>query len=154
MQRMRYHLKKEEILDGGLGTDDSWHCTKMTLMQIYSMTSWTGSKGYFFFGIKEQDATADGEGIPTKGGQCTCESALPFEVIEGGEVPQAYRYCPYVEYKGKIPSDELESKRVALEKEANHLVVVGGKVFAAILPYKEAAALCGGELPDYIPKVQ
>lgn len=58
----------------------------------------------------------------------------------------------FVEYKGKIPANDLESKREALEKEAERLVAIGGKVSAAIVPYEAAAALCGGELPEYIPK--
>jgi len=59
---------------------------------------------------------------------------------------------PFVEYKGAIPSKDLESKRVALELDANHLIKCGGQVRAEILPYSEAAALCGGTLPDYIAK--
>lgn len=58
----------------------------------------------------------------------------------------------FVEYKGKIPANDLESKREVLEKEAERLVAIGGKVSAAIVPYEAAAALCGGELPEYIPK--
>lgn len=58
----------------------------------------------------------------------------------------------FVEYKGKIPANDLENKREALEKEAKRLVATGGKVSAAIEPYESAAALCGGELPEYIPK--
>lgn len=59
---------------------------------------------------------------------------------------------PFVEYKGAIPSNDLENKRIALEAEANRLVVLGGQVRAMIAPYSEAAALCGGSLPDYIAK--
>lgn len=28
------------------------------------------------------------------------------------------------------------------------------QVSAAILPYEQAAEICGGQLPDYIPKVK
>ncbi len=35
---------------------------------------------------------------------------------------------PFVEYKGAIPSNDLENKRIALEAEANRLVVLGGQV--------------------------
>ncbi|KAJ4722193.1 Alanine--tRNA ligase [Melia azedarach] len=59
---------------------------------------------------------------------------------------------PYVEYKGTIPQNELQSKKKELELEANALISCGGKVFVAVLPYKEAAELCGGCLPDYIPQ--
>ncbi|XP_052206336.1 uncharacterized protein LOC127810819 isoform X2 [Diospyros lotus] len=59
---------------------------------------------------------------------------------------------PYVEYKGAVPQSEVQSKRKELELEANKLISKGGKVSAAVLPYEEASALCGGCLPDYIPK--
>jgi hypothetical protein len=35
---------------------------------------------------------------------------------------------PFVEYKGTILQDQLESKKRELEKEANALISVGGKV--------------------------
>eukprot|EP00250_Pteridium_aquilinum_P011362 c20012_g1_i2 orf=46-813(+) len=59
---------------------------------------------------------------------------------------------PFVEYKGIIPSSELESIRQALEAEINRLVLLGGKVKATIASYEEASAMCGGKLPDYISK--
>jgi hypothetical protein len=36
---------------------------------------------------------------------------------------------PFVEYKGAIPSKDLENKRVALESEINRLVALGGQVY-------------------------
>ncbi|GAB4851279.1 hypothetical protein Ancab_030575 [Ancistrocladus abbreviatus] len=59
---------------------------------------------------------------------------------------------PFVEYKGTIPQNELQSKREEIELEANALISRGGKVSAEVLPYEAAAKLCGGHLPDYIPK--
>ncbi|KAL3505740.1 hypothetical protein ACH5RR_031122 [Cinchona calisaya] len=59
---------------------------------------------------------------------------------------------PFVEYKGTAPQNELQNKQQHLELEANNLIAKGGKVFVATLPYNEAAELCGGCLPDYIPK--
>ncbi|KAF9673349.1 hypothetical protein SADUNF_Sadunf10G0014700 [Salix dunnii] len=59
---------------------------------------------------------------------------------------------PFVEYKGTIPQNELQSKQNELVLAANALISRGGKVSAAVLPYEEAAELCGGFLPDYIPK--
>ncbi|KAK9289151.1 hypothetical protein L1049_017624 [Liquidambar formosana] len=59
---------------------------------------------------------------------------------------------PFVEYKGTVPQNELQGKQKDLELEANALISRGGKVSAAVLPYEEASALCGGCLPDYIPK--
>ncbi|CAA0834820.1 Unknown protein [Striga hermonthica] len=59
---------------------------------------------------------------------------------------------PFVEYKGTIPQNELQSKQKELELEASHLISKGGKVSVSILPYDKAAELCGGSLPDYIPK--
>uniref|UniRef100_A0A5B7BX70 Alanyl-transfer RNA synthetases family profile domain-containing protein n=1 Tax=Davidia involucrata TaxID=16924 RepID=A0A5B7BX70_DAVIN len=59
---------------------------------------------------------------------------------------------PFVEYKGTAPQNELESKQKELELEANKLISRGGKVSAVTLPYEEASELCGGSLPDYIPK--
>ncbi|XP_011621909.1 uncharacterized protein LOC18430278 isoform X2 [Amborella trichopoda] len=58
----------------------------------------------------------------------------------------------FVEYKGTVTLNELQSKQKDLEKEANVMISNGGKVTASILPYKEALELCGGSLPDYIPK--
>lgn len=57
---------------------------------------------------------------------------------------------PYVEYKGSVPQNELQSKTEELELEANALISKGGKVVVAVLPYEEASVLCGGCLPDYI----
>ncbi|GMH18785.1 hypothetical protein Nepgr_020626 [Nepenthes gracilis] len=59
---------------------------------------------------------------------------------------------PFVEYIGSIQQNELQSKREELESNANALISRGGKVSAVVLPYEEAAKLCGGQLPDYIPK--
>ncbi|WCJ23503.1 Alanine--tRNA ligase [Euphorbia peplus] len=59
---------------------------------------------------------------------------------------------PFVEYKGTIPSSELQSKHQEIEIEANALISRGGMVSVAVLPYEEASNLCGGSLPDYIPK--
>lgn len=59
---------------------------------------------------------------------------------------------PFVEYKGVIPQHELQTKQKELEKEASALISQGGKVSAAILSYEEACKLCGGCLPDYIPR--
>ncbi|KAL6970302.1 hypothetical protein U1Q18_030001 [Sarracenia purpurea var. burkii] len=59
---------------------------------------------------------------------------------------------PFVEYKGSVPHCEIQSKQKELELETNKLISRGGKVSVAILPYNEASELCGGCLPDYIPK--
>uniref|UniRef100_I1KMZ6 Threonyl/alanyl tRNA synthetase SAD domain-containing protein n=1 Tax=Glycine max TaxID=3847 RepID=I1KMZ6_SOYBN len=59
---------------------------------------------------------------------------------------------PWVEYKGTISQNEMQSKQKDLELEANALISMGGKVSVDILPYDEAAKLCGGCLPDYVPK--
>ncbi|KAF3609600.1 hypothetical protein DY000_02050370 [Brassica cretica] len=59
---------------------------------------------------------------------------------------------PFVEYKGVVPQAELQVKQKELEAEANEMISKGGKVYADILPYEEASLLCGGSLPDYIPK--
>ncbi|KAM7463069.1 hypothetical protein LguiA_031190 [Lonicera macranthoides] len=70
------------------------------------------------------------------------------------EPGKAYHFPdgPYVEYKGTVPQNELQTKQKELEVVANDLISRGGKVSAAILPYEEASELCGGCLPDYIPK--
>ncbi|GMP76587.1 hypothetical protein CsSME_00033197 [Camellia sinensis var. sinensis] len=70
------------------------------------------------------------------------------------EPTKAYHFPdgPYVEYKGSVPQSEMQIKQKELEIEANKLISKGGKVSAAILPYEEACELCGGCLPDYIPK--
>ncbi|CAH8328637.1 unnamed protein product [Eruca vesicaria subsp. sativa] len=59
---------------------------------------------------------------------------------------------PFVEYKGVVAQAELLVKQKELEVEANEMISKGGKVYAAIVPYEEASVLCGGSLPDYIPK--
>ncbi|KAJ4969228.1 hypothetical protein NE237_015929 [Protea cynaroides] len=59
---------------------------------------------------------------------------------------------PFVEYKGAVPQNEIQSKQKELEMEASALISRGGKVSAAVLSYEEASELCGGSLPDYIPK--
>ncbi|KAH7513355.1 uncharacterized protein LOC107433272 isoform X1 [Ziziphus jujuba] len=70
------------------------------------------------------------------------------------EPTKGYHYPdgPFVEYKGKADPKQIESKLKELEIEANTLISKGGKVFAAVLPYGEASEICGGSLPDYIPK--
>ncbi|XP_020228619.1 uncharacterized protein LOC109809658 [Cajanus cajan] len=70
------------------------------------------------------------------------------------EPGKAYHFPdgPWVEYKGTISQNEMQSKHKDLELEANALICVGGKVSADILPYDEAAELCGGCLPDYVLK--
>ncbi|XP_027916123.1 uncharacterized protein LOC114175569 [Vigna unguiculata] len=60
---------------------------------------------------------------------------------------------PWVEYKGTVPQNELQSKQRDLELEANALVSLGERISVDILPYDEAAKICGGSLPDYISKV-
>ncbi|XP_072998460.1 uncharacterized protein [Typha latifolia] len=59
---------------------------------------------------------------------------------------------PFVEYKGTIPKDQLQTKQNELEREANSLISTGGKLSASVLPYEEAAEWCGGVLPNYISK--
>uniref|UniRef100_A0A1D1YHN7 Alanyl-tRNA editing protein AlaX-L n=1 Tax=Anthurium amnicola TaxID=1678845 RepID=A0A1D1YHN7_9ARAE len=59
---------------------------------------------------------------------------------------------PFVEYKGTIPADQLLNKQNELEREANALISIGGKVLVAVVPYEEAYELCGGTLPSYILK--
>ncbi|XP_071730447.1 uncharacterized protein [Rutidosis leptorrhynchoides] len=70
------------------------------------------------------------------------------------EPTKAYHFPdgPYVEYKGTVPQTELQSKQKELELEANNLILKGGKVSVGVYPYEQASALCGGCLPDYIPK--
>ncbi|KAF4365095.1 hypothetical protein G4B88_018275 [Cannabis sativa] len=60
---------------------------------------------------------------------------------------------PFVEYKGTLPQNELQIKQKELELEVNKLISRRGKVSIAVVPYKEAADMCGGSLPDYISKL-
>lgn len=71
-----------------------------------------------------------------------------FEPVKGYHFPDG----PFVEYKGTLPHNELQSKQKELELVASKLISRGGKVTAAVLPYEEASKQCGGCLPDYIPK--
>ncbi|KAK4256624.1 hypothetical protein QN277_006327 [Acacia crassicarpa] len=82
------------------------------------------------------------------------DSCLPRIGLGHLEPGKAYHFPdgPWVEYKGTIPQNEVQNKQKDLEQEANGLISVGGKVYVAILPYDEAAVLCGGCLPDYVPK--
>ncbi|MED6106477.1 hypothetical protein PIB30_005111 [Stylosanthes scabra] len=82
------------------------------------------------------------------------DACLPRIGLGHLEPGKAYHFAdgPWVEYKGTIPKNELQNKQKDLELEANSLISVGGKVHADILPYDEAAKLCGGCLPDYVPK--
>ncbi|XP_037403837.1 alanine--tRNA ligase-like [Triticum dicoccoides] len=57
---------------------------------------------------------------------------------------------PFVEYKGVVPADKLQDKKLELEKEANELISKGAKVLVSVFSYDEAAKLCGGALPSYI----
>ncbi|CAI0467417.1 unnamed protein product [Linum tenue] len=59
---------------------------------------------------------------------------------------------PWVEYKGTVPQNELQTKQKEIEIEANGLISKGGKIIAAEMSYDEACEWCGGSLPDYIPK--
>ncbi|ONK78649.1 uncharacterized protein A4U43_C02F21010 [Asparagus officinalis] len=59
---------------------------------------------------------------------------------------------PFVEYKGVVPLDELQTKQKELEIEAAALISRGGKVLASVVPYDEAVNWCGGDLPSYISK--
>ncbi|KAI4369563.1 hypothetical protein MLD38_017989 [Melastoma candidum] len=59
---------------------------------------------------------------------------------------------PFVEYKGVIPQNELQSKQMELEIEVNKIISRGGHVAVAILSYEEASKQCGGSLPHYIAK--
>ncbi|XP_077225940.1 threonyl and alanyl tRNA synthetase second additional domain-containing protein [Tasmannia lanceolata] len=81
----------------------------------------------------------------------TCMRNVGLAYLEPGK---GYHFPdgPFVEYKGTIPQNELESKRKELEVEANVLISNGGKVSAAVLPYEEASEKCGGSLPAYISK--
>ncbi|KAD4178616.1 hypothetical protein E3N88_27207 [Mikania micrantha] len=51
-----------------------------------------------------------------------------------------------------VPNAELHSKELELELEANNLISRGMKVSVDVYSYEEAAMMCGGALPDYIPK--
>nr|GMD65764.1 alanine--tRNA ligase [Ipomoea batatas]GMD72214.1 alanine--tRNA ligase [Ipomoea batatas] len=59
---------------------------------------------------------------------------------------------PFVEYQGTVPQNELQIKQKELEAEANNLISKGEKVSVSTFPYEEARLLCGGSIPDYIPK--
>ncbi|KAL0323463.1 UNVERIFIED_CONTAM: Alanyl-tRNA editing protein AlaX-L [Sesamum angustifolium] len=80
-----------------------------------------------------------------------CVRNVGWDHLEPGK---AYHFPdgPFVEYKGAVPQNELQSKPKELELEASKLISKGGKVSVSILPYDKASELCGGSLPDYIPK--
>ncbi|KAF7020376.1 hypothetical protein CFC21_033484 [Triticum aestivum] len=59
-------------------------------------------------------------------------------------------FMPFVEYKGVVPADKLQDKKLELEKEANELISKGAKVLVSVFSDDEAAKLCGGALPSYI----
>ncbi|XP_040957371.1 alanine--tRNA ligase isoform X2 [Gossypium hirsutum] len=78
-----------------------------------------------------------------------CMRNVGFAHLEPGK---GYHFPdgPFVEYKGTVPLNELQNKQREIEIEVNALISKGGKVNATVLPYREAAELCGGSLPDYI----
>ncbi|KAM0837786.1 hypothetical protein ACQ4PT_061412 [Festuca glaucescens] len=77
---------------------------------------------------------------------CMTNLGLHLEPGKGYHFPDG----PSVEYKGVIPADQLQDKKIELEKKANELVSKGAKVLVSVFPYDEAAKLCGGALPSYI----
>jgi Ser-tRNA(Ala) deacylase AlaX len=80
-----------------------------------------------------------------------CTTNVGLGHLESGK---AYHFPdgPYVEYRGTVPQNELQTKQKELELDANKLISSGAKVFAASVTYDEACKLCGGYLPDYIPE--
>ncbi|KAF7026967.1 hypothetical protein CFC21_039046 [Triticum aestivum] len=79
---------------------------------------------------------------------CMTNLGLHLEPGKGYHFPDG----PSVEYKGVVPADQLQDKKIQLEKEANELISKGSKVLVSVFPYEEAAKLCGGALPSYIPQ--
>uniref|UniRef100_A0A453DR60 Alanyl-transfer RNA synthetases family profile domain-containing protein n=1 Tax=Aegilops tauschii subsp. strangulata TaxID=200361 RepID=A0A453DR60_AEGTS len=77
---------------------------------------------------------------------CMTNLGLHLEPGKGYHFPDG----PSVEYKGVVPADQLQDKKIQLEKEANELILKGSKVLVSVFPYEEAAKLCGGALPSYI----
>jgi len=77
---------------------------------------------------------------------CMTNLGLNLEPGKGYHFPDG----PSVEYKGVIPADQLQDKKIQLEKQANELISKGAKVLVSVFPYDEAAKLCGGALPTYI----
>ncbi|XP_028215122.1 uncharacterized protein LOC114397227 [Glycine soja] len=79
---------------------------------------------------------------------------LPRIGLGNLEPGKAYHFPdgPWVEYKGTISQNEMQSKQKDLEPEANALISMGGKVFVDILPYDEAPKLCGGWLLIMFPR--
>ncbi|XP_048320989.1 uncharacterized protein LOC107433272 isoform X2 [Ziziphus jujuba] len=91
--------------------------------------------------------------VENSGGQSESKFEVGKEVfLYVDESRRKLNARPFVEYKGKADPKQIESKLKELEIEANTLISKGGKVFAAVLPYGEASEICGGSLPDYIPK--
>jgi len=54
----------------------------------------------------------------------------------------------YVEYKGKIPPEEVAQVTSQLQEECSRLIAAGGAVVAEVLPYADARTRCS--LPPYI----
>ncbi|KAM3198335.1 hypothetical protein ACQJBY_073468 [Aegilops geniculata] len=77
---------------------------------------------------------------------CMTNLGLHLEPGKGYHFPDG----PFVEYKGVVPADKLQDKKLELEKEANELISKGAKVLVSVFSYGEAAKLCGGALPSYI----
>ncbi|KAL3577659.1 hypothetical protein D5086_019163 [Populus alba] len=63
-----------------------------------------------------------------------------------------FSYGPFVEYKGTIPQNELQSKQHELELAANALISRGGFCCMSVLPSKKLLNYVVVVLPDYIPK--
>ncbi|KAG1326225.1 alanine--tRNA ligase 1 [Cocos nucifera] len=110
-------------------------------------------KGYHFpDGLPPFTMLLSDHVTPDKSVMVQCDVTISSVSIFFQYICTAPQDRPFVEYKGIIPQDQLQTKQRELEIEANALISSGGKVKASILPYEEASKWCGGDLPSYISK--
>ncbi|KAB2014905.1 hypothetical protein ES319_D09G260500v1 [Gossypium barbadense] len=125
---------------GGQPSDTGFICVTDSNLRFCVQDVRSKDGVVFHYGVAE-DSSMENELEQGKGKEV---------ILQVDESRRRLNSRPFVEYKGTVPLNELQSKQREIEIEVNALISKGGKVNATVLPYREAAELCGGSLPDYI----
>ena len=81
---------------------------------------------------------------------CMAQCGYPGTVLQ----PTKGQHTPaesYVEYEGKVPPEDQQPLVGRLNDALKAAIAAGGPVQAGVHAYEQAAQLCGGSLPPYIP---
>nr|KJB38611.1 hypothetical protein B456_006G263200 [Gossypium raimondii] len=125
---------------GGQPSDTGFICVTDSNLRFCVQDVRSKDGVVFHYGVAE-DSSMENELEQGKGKEV---------ILQVDESRRRLNSRPFVEYKGTVPLNELQNKQREIEIEVNALISKGGKVNATVLPYREAAELCGGSLPDYI----